>query len=120
MYLAEVFEDSVDPILVSDYEFVRDNFYSATLAVRDGRMFENDGWTHDPGSNLVGWVKHYLNSPITYLQCGDDGVAYANEHFQKLLGTKRPSVCADRKRWRPKPRKKELWYPGAGNSVEIG
>ena len=86
LYLSEVFEDSIEPILASDFSFVRDNFYSATLAVRDGRMFENEGWEHGPGSNLVGWVKHYLNSPITYLQCGDDGLAYANEHFQKLLG----------------------------------
>lgn len=85
LYLSEVFDDSVEPILASDYEFVRDNFYSATYAVRDGRMFENEGWEHPPGSNLIGWVKHYLNSPIAYLQCGDDSVAYANENFQTLL-----------------------------------
>jgi hypothetical protein len=85
LYLSEVFTDSVVPILESDYEFVRDNFYSATYAVRDGKLFENEGWEHAPGSNLIGWVKHYLNSPIAYLQCGDDSVAYANEHFQALL-----------------------------------
>jgi hypothetical protein len=85
LYLAEVFEDSIEPLLVSDHEFVRDNFYSATLAVRDGRMFENEGWEHPPGSNVIGWVKHYRNSPIAYLQCGDDPIAYANENFQALL-----------------------------------
>ena len=69
----------------SDYQFERDNFYSATYAVRDGRMFENEGWEHAPGSNVITWVKHYLNSPIAYLQCGDDSVAYENEHFRTLL-----------------------------------
>jgi len=33
----------------------------------------------------VGWTKSYRNSPIVYLQCGDDPVAYANENFQRLL-----------------------------------
>lgn len=86
LYLYEVFEDSIEPLLVSDYRFERDNFYSAARAVRDGRMFDNEGWEHPPGSNVVGWVKHYLNSPIVYLQCGDDSVAYANEQVPALLG----------------------------------
>ncbi len=85
LYLYEVFEDSVVPLLRSDYAFVRENFYSATLAVRDGKMFSNEGWEHAPGSDLIGWIKHYRNSPIVYLQCGDDPVAYANPHFRKLL-----------------------------------
>ena len=44
LYLSEVFEDSITPLLASDYEFTRDNFYSATKAVRDGSMFDNEGW----------------------------------------------------------------------------
>ncbi|NJN52709.1 MAG: ThuA domain-containing protein [Gammaproteobacteria bacterium] len=95
LYLYEVFEDSIVPLLSSDYAFVRDNFYSATLAVRDGKMFSNEGWDHAPGSNRVGWVKHYLNSPITYLQCGDDPVAYQNAHFQTLLGNAIHWVASD-------------------------
>jgi type 1 glutamine amidotransferase len=85
LYLSEVFADSITPLLASDYKFTRDNFYSATYAVQDGRMFENDGWTHEDASNLVGWVKSYLNSPIAYLQGGDDPEAYENEHFQQLI-----------------------------------
>ncbi len=85
LYLYEVFEDDVEPLLASDYEFVQDNFYSATLAVRDGKMFSNEGWQHAPGSNLIGWSKTYGNSKIVYLQCGDDPVAYANESFQRLV-----------------------------------
>jgi hypothetical protein len=85
LYLYEVFEDSVVPLLRSRHAFVRDNFYSAALAVREGKLFSNAGWTHPEGSALVGWVKRYLASPIAFLQFGDDPVAYANPHFKQLL-----------------------------------
>ena len=85
LYLYEVFEEEVNPILVSDYSFEQANFYSATQAVRDGKMFSNEGWQHPPGSNYIGWTKEYGNSRIVYLQCGDDPVAYANPHFTQLL-----------------------------------
>lgn len=85
LYLSEVFEDSVIPLLSSNYAFTRDNFYSATYAVRDGKMFENDGWSHDDASRLVGWVKSYRNSPIAYVQGGDDPEAYESEHFRRLV-----------------------------------
>ncbi len=85
LYLCEVFTDDVEPLLTSDYEFVRDNFYSAAAVVRDGKMFDNEGWQHEPGSNLIGWTKTYGKSRIVYLQCGDDPEAYANPHFRQLL-----------------------------------
>lgn len=85
LYLAPVFEDDVHPLLRSEHEFVRDNFYSAARAVRDGKMYDNSGWEHDEGSNLIGWVKRYGASPICYLQCGDDPVAWASGEFQLLL-----------------------------------
>jgi type 1 glutamine amidotransferase len=85
LYLYEVFTDEVEPLLVSEHEFVQENFYSAAKVVRDGKMFDNEGWVHTPGSQLVGWTKHYGKSRIVYLQCGDDPVAYANPHYRKLL-----------------------------------
>jgi type 1 glutamine amidotransferase len=85
LYLSEIFEDSIEPLLASDYEFTRNNFYSATKAVKDGKMFDNEGWEHPDGSNIVGWVKHYGNSPIAYIQGGDDPEAYASEYYQRLL-----------------------------------
>ena len=48
-------------------------------------MFYNEGWQHEPGSNLIGWAKTYGKSRIVYLQCGDDPEAYANPHFRTLL-----------------------------------
>lgn len=86
LYLAEVFEGDVEPLLVSDYDFNPENFYSAANVVRDGNMFSNDNWSHEQGSALIGWTKTWGNSRIVYLQCGDDPVAYANPHFQRLLG----------------------------------
>ncbi len=86
LYLYEVFEDDVEPLLVSDHAFVRDNFYSAAAVVRDGKMFDNDGWEHEPGSNLIGWTRTVGKSRIVYLQCGDDPQAYANPCFRQLLG----------------------------------
>lgn len=85
LYLCEVFEDSVVPLLRSEHAFVAENFYSAAKVVCEGKMFNNDGWHHEPGSGLIGWIKHHRNSPIVYLQCGDDPVAYDNPHFRMLL-----------------------------------
>ena len=84
LYLAEVFEDSITPLLTSDYTFVRDNFYSATKAI-NGMMFDNQGWQHGPGSNVVGWVKRYGSSPIAYIQGGDDPEAYSDPNYGKLI-----------------------------------
>ncbi len=85
LYLFEVFEDDVQPLLASDYAFEAGNFYSAARAARDRRMFSNEGWEHPPGSPLIGWAKTRGNSRIVYLQCGDDPVAYANPHLRRLI-----------------------------------
>ena len=85
LYLYEVFDDSVTPLLASDYEFSRENFYSAAHVVLRGQMHDNSDWDHPPGSNLIGWTREVGNSRIVYLQCGDDPVAYANPHFRQLI-----------------------------------
>lgn len=84
LYLCPVFEEDVIPLLRSDYSFEQSNFYGAARAVA-GEMNSREGWSHPPGSNLVGWVKHWGNSPIVYLQGGDDAVAMANVHFRRLV-----------------------------------
>lgn len=84
LYLCPVFEQDVTPLLCSDYSFTQGNFYSAAKAVA-GEMNSKDGWSHPVGSNLVGWVKRYRNSPIVYLQGGDDAEAMANPHFRQLV-----------------------------------
>lgn len=85
LYLAEVFEDSVTPLLASSAPFTREHFYSATAAVA-GRMYDREGWDHPPGSNLVGWTRQVENSRLVYLQPGDGPDAYGNEHYRRLVG----------------------------------
>lgn len=84
LYLSEVFADEVTPLLTADHQFTAENFYSATHAI-EGRMFSNEGWTHPEGSNLIGWVKRAENSPLVYLQPGDDAVTYGNPHYRRLV-----------------------------------
>jgi type 1 glutamine amidotransferase len=86
LYLYEVFENEVTPLLTSDYTFEEQHFYSAAKAVREGKLFDNTDWTHPTGSNLIGWTKEVNASRLVYLQCGDDPVAYANPHFRQLIG----------------------------------
>lgn len=84
LYLNEIFEDDVVPLMRSDYEFTQENFYSAARAVA-GDMYSREGWTHDPGSNLVAWAKRARSSPLVYLQFGDGPETYADSHYRRLL-----------------------------------
>lgn len=84
LYLAEIFEDDVTPLLRAEHRFTRDNFWSAAAAM-DGRMFDNEGWEHPDGSNLIGWTRRARNSPVVYLQPGDDQVTYDNPVYRQLL-----------------------------------
>ncbi len=84
LYLCEIFEEELVPLLRSDHAFVASGFYSAAHAIA-GRMFSNEGWSHAPGSNLVAWAKRYRNSPIVYIACGDDPKAYENPGFRRLV-----------------------------------
>ncbi len=86
LYLYEVFETDVTPLLASDYAFTRENFYSAANVVLRGKMHDNSDWDHPPGSSLIGWTREVGASRIVYLQCGDDPKAYANTHFRQLIG----------------------------------
>lgn len=99
LYLANVFEDSVTPLFRSDYDFVDTNFYSAANAL-EGRLNDREGWSHPPGSNLVGWVKTWRNSPIVYLQFGDGPATYGNGTFRRILAQAIDWACsADARVW---------------------
>jgi len=84
LYLCPIFEDDVIPLLRSDYNFESESLYSAANAVA-GELNSRTGWTHPPACSLVGWVKSYRNSPIVYLQGGDDARAMGNEDFRRLV-----------------------------------
>jgi hypothetical protein len=84
LYLCPVFEEDVIPLLRSDFDFRDDNFYSAARAVA-GDMYSRDGWSHPPGSDFVAWATRRGNSPIVYLQGGDDSAAMGDTHFRRLV-----------------------------------
>ena len=84
LYLFEVFEGEVTPLLRADHAFVREEFYSAAQAVA-GHMFSNAGWDHPEGSNLIGWTKKAGASPLVYLQPGDGPDAYDNPNVRRLI-----------------------------------
>jgi len=84
LYLAEIFEEDINPILISNYEFKDSNFYSAARAL-EGEMYSNKNWNHDDGVNIVGWTKSYESSAIVYLQFGDGPSSYINKNFRQLI-----------------------------------
>lgn len=94
VYMSEVFEDSVVPLFRSSWGFTDQNFFSSKLALQ-GKYYSNEGWSHPPSSNLVGWVKTYKNSPIVYLQFGDGPATYKNETFRKILRQAINWACSD-------------------------
>jgi hypothetical protein len=85
LYLAEIFEDNVQPLMRSNHAFVDDEFYSAGRAM-EGQLYSRDGWTHKPGSNLIAWARQEKASRIVTVQCGDGPAAYANAGYRTLLG----------------------------------
>ncbi len=84
LYLAEIFEEGVIPLVRADYDFVAPNFYSAAKAVA-GQMFVNQDWPHPAGSNLVAWARHVGDAAIVYLQFGDGPSTYENPSVQRIL-----------------------------------
>ncbi len=84
LYLAEIFEEEIEPLVCAKHDFTAENFYSAARAIA-GRMFDNSDWPHPPGSNCVAWTKRALNADIVYLQFGDGPETYANPHVRRLL-----------------------------------
>lgn len=84
LYLGEVFEDDVTPLMRSNFSFTEEHFYSASEAVA-GRMYSQENWSHPPGSSVVAWAKPALNSPLLYLQFGDGPKTYADETYRRLV-----------------------------------
>ena len=84
LYLYEVFEDDVEPLLTSAHTFDREHFFSAHHAVT-GNMFCNDNWPHPDGSALIGWTKNEGQSRIAYLQPGDGPETFASRQYRQLL-----------------------------------
>lgn len=73
-YLCPMFEDSVHPLL-------RTNFKPVDTAFPDRPLTQG----HPPGSNLSGWVKVAERSPVVYIQHGHDARAWENPSWRRLM-----------------------------------
>ena len=98
LYCFPVFEDSIVPLMRTDFP-VHDasRFHSADLAIR-GRRNSNEGWNHPAGSALVAWAKSAGESPVVYLQFGDGPITYADGNFRRVLSNAISWVASDQAR----------------------
>lgn len=92
LYMGEVFEETLTPLLRSDYDFSPNGFYSLAAAAQ-GNINSNEGWSRNPGSNIMAWAREEKNSSIVYIQCGDGPPAYANDGFRTLVGNALEWLC---------------------------
>ena len=72
------------PLFRSRHEFVAKNFYSSSRAVH-GRLRDNAGWSHPPGSPLIGWARSWRASPVVYLQPGDGASAFDDTNYRRMV-----------------------------------
>jgi type 1 glutamine amidotransferase len=84
LYLAEVFTETVTPLLRARHPFLAEGFHSAALAMH-GRPHSNDGWMHQEGSDLIGWTREVGKSRLVYLQPGHDRATYDNPHYRRMV-----------------------------------
>jgi len=73
-YLCPVFDDSVHPLLRTDFKPLDTAFPMRPMTKG-----------HPPGSNLTGWYKTAERSPVAYIQHGHDNTAWANPAWRKLM-----------------------------------
>ena len=73
-YLCPIFEDSVHPLL-------RTNFVPVDKAFPNRPLTQG----HPPGSNLTGWYKAAERSPVVYIQHGHDARAWENPNWRRLM-----------------------------------
>ena len=125
IYLCPIFEDDVEVLMRSDFDFRDKNFFSPALAVR-GRMYDRGEWHHPAASNAVVWAKHYGNSPIVYIEPGDVPTSYNNPNYQRLIKNAIKWVASDEaKAWarernisKPKHSVPTLPFPGTNRVPE--
>lgn len=82
LYLAEVFEADVEPLLVTDFDLASPGFRSAAAAVG---LASPEAWNRPQGSRLLAWAHAYREARVVTLQPGDGPSAYANPCLQRLL-----------------------------------
>ena len=85
LYCFPVLDHTITPLMRTTFDTGDSSqFSSADLAIR-GQRNCNAGWSHPPGSNLVGWAKTAGASRAVYLQFGDGPVTYGDPNFRRVV-----------------------------------
>ncbi|NKY87590.1 ThuA domain-containing protein [Nocardia veterana] len=84
VYLAQIHDADITPLLVTDAELTDRTVWSTWNAVV-GKRDTNDGWQHPAGSGVVTWVREHPRSRIVYVQFGDSAEAFRNPAYRRLL-----------------------------------
>jgi uncharacterized protein len=84
LYLFDLLDDDIVPLLRARHTFSQANFHSAAEALR-GRMWSREGWTHGPGTDLIAWARRAGNSPVVYIQAGNDGTTFGDPNYRTLI-----------------------------------
>lgn len=95
LYLHEIFEDDVVPLLRLAERPPAERFTSAKRAVRRLEAGEGEAWRPPAGSDIIAWAKAAGNSPLVYVQPGDDARTYADPNYRLLLGNAVRWVASD-------------------------
>lgn len=82
LYLAEVFEAEVEPLLVTEFDLTSPAFRSAAVAVG---LAMPESWNRPRGSRLLAWTHTYRNARVVTLQPGDGPSVYAHPFLRRLL-----------------------------------
>ena len=100
LYLSEIFEDDVVPLIYRDSSVRPEQYESAMQAVQGTRDFNPVESVPQKSTNLLGWAKAAGASPLVYFQPGDSPNTYANPYFRLLLSNAiRWVASADAQRW---------------------
>ncbi|MDB5721087.1 MAG: hypothetical protein JWP15_1705 [Alphaproteobacteria bacterium] len=86
LYLHDVFESDVVPLLRLRQRPPPERFISAMRAVRRLAPDEGEPWLPPAGSDVIAWAKAAGNSPLVYFQPGDGTQTYADPNYRLLLG----------------------------------
>lgn len=104
LYLFDLLEPDIVPLLEAEFAFERDRFHSAAEALA-GRMRSREGWDHPPGTALIAWARRVEASPVVYIQCGNDGATFGHPSFRTLLANAVAwATGAEAARWAREPR----------------
>lgn len=71
-YLCPIFEDSVQPLLRTNFKPTASEFTERQKG-------------HPDGSNLTAWYKAAERSPVVYIQHGHDNEAWTNPNYRRLM-----------------------------------